>query len=171
MAWHSGKPADSDFLSASVQHIRENFAELEPLHPHIAELVDLTALQPHIATILDSRIVDHNLDVTDPPNGWYVRWDNGLQICSVRIDVGEYTSTRTEQGITIYRWNATWTFPAVFLQVPHVLGTCSLGEQRLLETVVPEGAGGTREGINIFVNQISAFNSGYVNLIAVGRWK
>src|SRR5690606_6712357 len=45
MAWHSGKPADGDVLSASVRHIRENFAELEPLQPHIAGLVDLTALQ------------------------------------------------------------------------------------------------------------------------------
>jgi len=158
MAWHSGKPADNDFLSASVQHIRENFAELEPL-------------QPHIAAILDSRIVEHNLDVDNPPNGYYVRWDNGLQICSVRIDVGEYTDTSTQQGITIYRWNEIWTFPAAFLQVPRVSGTCSLGMSRLFDTVSPSSTRNTRFDIRIYANQITAFNSGYVDLIAVGRWK
>src|SRR5690606_22878895 len=90
MAWHSGKPADGDLLSASAQYIRENFAELEPLQPHVAELVDLTALQPHvtelvdltalqphIAALLDSRIVE----MSSNSNGTYVRWENGLQIC------------------------------------------------------------------------------------------
>jgi len=24
------------------------------------------------------RIVDHNLDVVDPPNGYYARWENGF---------------------------------------------------------------------------------------------
>src|SRR5690606_21744259 len=104
MAWHSGKPADNDFLSASVQHIRENFAELEPLHHHVAELVDLTALHPHTAELVDltalhpyidallsSRIVEMGSNA----NGEYVRWENGLQICfhtgpTVSVDASSY---------------------------------------------------------------------------------
>ena len=31
-----------------------------------------------------SRIVDHNLDVASPPNGYYARWENGLQVCFLR---------------------------------------------------------------------------------------
>src|SRR5690606_10509630 len=66
MAWHSGKPADNDFLSVSVQHIRENFAELEPLQPHVADLVDLTALQPHVAELVDlTALQPHVAELVD----------------------------------------------------------------------------------------------------------
>src|SRR5690606_4441437 len=98
MAWHSGKPTDSDFLSASVQHIRENFAELEPMQPHVAELVDLTALQPHIAALLDSRIVEMGSN----SNGEYVRWENGLQVCFTRLTTSANQDT-------------LWTLPAAFI--------------------------------------------------------
>src|SRR5690606_39021258 len=127
MAYDPTIPALENYISDDIPKIMANFAELA-----------------------GSRIVDHNLDVADPPNGRYVRWDNGLQICSVRIDVGEYTSTRTEQGITIYRWTETWTFPAVFLQAPHVSGACSLGEYRLLDTVSLSGSGVTRSNIGFY---------------------
>jgi len=135
MAWHSGKPADNDFLSVSVQHIRENFAELEPLHPHIAELVDLTtlhphitelvdltALQPHVAALLDSRIVDHNLDVADPPNGWYVRGANGLQMCYfLRVSSGR-SITAAFGALFSDIHVQQWTFPAAFSVAPLTLG-------------------------------------------------
>src|SRR5690606_3606120 len=97
MAWHSGKPADNDFLSASVRHIRENFAELEPLHPHVAELVDLTALQPHVAALLDARIVEMGSNA----NGTYVRWENGLQVC--------WRSRLTLPRMSDSQAYATWT--------------------------------------------------------------
>src|SRR5690606_30553466 len=87
MAWHSGKPADSDFLSTSVQHIRENFAELEPLHPHIAAL-------------LNSRIVEMGSNA----NGEYVRWESGLQVCYHRLNIGNPSGV---QGFS-------WTYPAAF---------------------------------------------------------
>lgn len=106
MAWHSGKPADNDTLAASAKYIRENFAELEPLHQHADELIDLTALQPHaselvdllalhpyISVLLSSRIVDHNLTAVDPPGGWYVRWQNGLQIIMAQVTVDTTADT------------------------------------------------------------------------------
>lgn len=122
MAWYSGKPADGDLLSASAQYIRENFAELEPLQPHVAELVDLTALQPHVAALLDSRIVDHNLDVADPPSGYYVRFENGLQVCWHIVSDARATTTVTGP---LYRDDAVmmWTFPAAFITSPAVYGT------------------------------------------------
>src|SRR5690554_1482865 len=39
--------------------------------------------------LLDSAIIDHNLNVSSPPNGYYVRYANGLQIC-----FGTYTEDR-----------------------------------------------------------------------------
>src|SRR5690606_2261924 len=112
MAWHSGKPADNDFLSASVQHIRENFAELEPLQPHVAELVDLTVLHPHVAALLDSRIVE----VGSNANGEYVRWENGLQIC---VHTGP-TFSVDASSYEFYQWSQ---FPASFDEVWVVLGS------------------------------------------------
>src|SRR5690606_38539974 len=95
MAWHSGKPADSDFLSASVRHIRENFAELEPL-------------QPHIAAILDSRIVGMGSN----SNGTYVRWENGLEVCFGR---------RTASWVNNIVLSSFWTFPAAFMDANYVV--------------------------------------------------
>jgi|SRR5690606_1025083 len=125
MAWHSGKPADSDLLSASAQYIRENFAELEPLQPHVAELVDLAALQPHVAALLDSRIVDHNLDVADPPNGWYIRLATGLQLC---LTASHTIDTIDESVGGMVAATGQWVLPAPFSSVEYyadfsVIGT------------------------------------------------
>lgn len=40
----------------------------------------LKPFEGHTQQVLDSRIVDHNLDVVDPPNGWYVRYDSTVQM-------------------------------------------------------------------------------------------
>lgn len=41
--------------------------------------------------LTDSRIVEHNLTVSDPSNGWYIRWNNGLQVCwgSIMLDISD----------------------------------------------------------------------------------
>src|SRR5690606_33220294 len=110
---------------ASAQYIRENFAELEPLQPHIAELVDLTALHPHITELTDltalhpyidallsSRIVDHNLDVADPPNGYYVRFENGLQVVFGEVALGSISLSAS--GSVYASPDLTVTLPAAF---------------------------------------------------------
>jgi len=65
---------------------------------------------------LDShRIVDHNLDVVNPPNGYYVRWENGLQVCwnyQTMDNPNPGTSGwHTEEG------ELSWTYPAAFAEV------------------------------------------------------
>ena len=42
---------------------------------------DLIKIKENFLELNGSRIVEHNLDVANPPNGYYVRWENGLQIC------------------------------------------------------------------------------------------
>ena len=55
-----------------------------------AEAVDINNL-------FDVAIVEHNLNVSSPSNGYYVRWDNGLQVCflsdtrTVDIDISSST--------------------------------------------------------------------------------
>src|SRR5690606_8134698 len=97
----------NDLLSISVQHIRENFAELEPLQPHVDALVDTAALAPHVAALLDSRIVEMGSN----SNGEYVRWENGLQICFVRGVA--FSGDGTSDVKTGY-----WTHPAEFASPP-----------------------------------------------------
>jgi len=42
---------------------------------------DLDRIKDNFSLLEDAQIVEHNLDVSDPDNGYYVRWENGLQIC------------------------------------------------------------------------------------------
>lgn len=69
------------------------------------EFGDLRPLIPHVEALLDSRIVDHNLDVGDPPNGWYVRYDSGLQ---------KFFVFRTITGVTTIARGSVfaWTSPS-----------------------------------------------------------
>ena len=184
MAWHSGKPADNDFLSASVQHIRENFAELEPLQPHVAELVDLTALQPHvaelvdltalqphIAALLDSRIVEHNLDLADPSNGYYVRWENGLQVCWKTGLLAQYNNSN--------RLATGWVFPAEFADADYSLSLMPVWVSGDMATYSTTGRGfyideatKSTDGVWIWV-LVGSAESGdtiHVDALAVGRW-
>lgn len=66
-------------------------------------------LLPHVTEILDSRIVDHNLDVVDPPTGYYVRYECGKQECwrLVDVDLGDETEQR-------------FSFPVGFNRLPSV---------------------------------------------------
>lgn len=107
MAYNPNVPAPDNLVQDDIAAMRDNFRHLDPLAQAVGELqtvsglaqvVDelqtvselaqitddlqvVSALAPYVQALLDSRIVDHNLDVADPPNGWYVRWDNGLQVC------------------------------------------------------------------------------------------
>lgn len=56
-----------------------------------------------------SGVVDYNLDVTDPADGYYMRWENGLQIC-LHIATADYSGTA-------YRVDYNWSFPVNFTKV------------------------------------------------------
>ena len=156
MAWHSGKPADSDFLSASVQYIRENFAELEPL-------------QPYVAALLDSRIVEMGSN----SNGEYVRFENGWQVCWFANDPTPNFAARTEGAVSGYVHLDDWTYPAAFSARPSVVA-------------IGRGYVGSRAEISLNTSIINlstskaeirlwAWNQVNANVtilqIAIGRWK
>jgi len=191
MAWHSGKPADGDFLSVSVQHIRENFAELEPLQPHVAEivdltalqphvtelvdltalqphvteLVDLTALQPHIAALLDSRVVEMGSN----SNGTYVRWENGLQVCWFRRSTTGRSITAPFGALYSDQALQSWTFPAAFVSSPVFVGTSEGGADRH-PFVKPVSASATKLDYVCVAAQSGTLNM-LENLMAIGWWK
>ena len=80
MAYHPDIPTPTGVVQVELAQMRENFQHLGPLAQVVGELQAVSELAPYIQAILGSRIVDHNLDVVDPPNGWYVRYQNGLQV-------------------------------------------------------------------------------------------
>jgi len=181
MAWHTGKPADGDLLSVSAQYIRENFAELEPLQPHVAELVDLTALQPyvaelvdltalqpHIAALLDSRIVEMGSN----SNGTYVRWENGLQLCYVRI--GDFGPIDRPWG-TLYAGPSDgrqWTFPAAFVSIPVVVAFAGSTNNRAA-IAYQDNVSITQSSVNLNLARGTAddLTNFVIAAIAIGTWK
>src|SRR5690606_7916583 len=94
MAWNPNIPTVTNRVQDDLNAIRENFQHLD-----------------------GSRIVDHNLDVPNPPNGYYVRYACGLQICWHRWeqepleppDVGQVDRKRA--GVDVQ-------FPAAFAVAP-----------------------------------------------------
>lgn len=79
---------------------------------------DAATVQAGLDILAGSRIVDHNLDVADPENGYYMRGEDGWQVCwNESHDFQSGTvSTSMLQGLTVYRLSAprAWSFPAPF---------------------------------------------------------
>ena len=104
-------------------------------------------------------------------NGDYVRWGTGLQVCWATHDIPGYEDTASTQGLTFYRYVKRWTYPAEFLQPPAVTGNCSLGGTRSADTAVLSGSKPTTIDARFYLTNLIAFDSGYVTMIAIGRWK
>lgn len=123
----------------------------------------------------DARIVEHNLDVADPPNGYYVRWENGLQIVYTDDLILTYTSNSSLD-------NTTYSFPATFVSSPQAIcnyvgpvANFTPAEEELGILVV---FGASTTGITAIglkrINGLTDFIPGdtaNVDLIAIGRWK
>lgn len=75
-------------------------------------LEDLVKMKDNFNLLDDNQIVEHNLAIASPANGYYVRWNNGLQVCWYRWNQHPNEGdgvAHTRQG------NVTWTFPTSFL--------------------------------------------------------
>src|SRR5690606_37543853 len=142
------------------------------LAPVVEELQTVSGLAPYVQAILGSRIVDHNLDVANPPNGWYVRWENGLQAC-VRV-VGSLAlnmQTQARQNLTIYYDNTiSWTCPAAFVSPPFAMLTGDITGRGYLESFVTYNTSSTNT--NFAVEALMQSNTlDYASMFAIGGWK
>lgn len=52
----------------------------------ISDITDAETVHAMLRFMEGIQIVDHNLNQTNPPNGWYVKWANGLAVCWRRDD-------------------------------------------------------------------------------------
>ena len=90
MAYKPNIPQAGDLISESQSDILENFQALN-----------------------DSRITEHNLDISDPSNGYYVEYENGLLVCWINDLVLGY------EGFS-NRLEVDWTYPNSFNDKPHI---------------------------------------------------
>lgn len=100
------------------------------------------------------------------PTGEYVRYVNGLQICTARR---AGAAVETAVG-SIYRsGDITWTYPVAFASEPRLMASCA-GASNFWASVRPAGNGNTVSAIaRLFGFQSEAY-AWDVNFIAIGRW-
>ena len=124
--------------------------------------------------LTDSRIVEHNLDVANPPNGYYVRWENGLQVCWHGMNIGPPND-----------WGASytsgeWTLPAEFGDNLYVrfatAGQSEIGTDSVtgrLNAGMSRHVGSTPSSCrrSVRANGASPTTAASVFLLAIGRWK
>jgi len=183
MPWNPNVPNVINRVQDDLAAIRENFQHLDPLAPVVnelqavsglapvaGELQAVSALAPYVQALLDSRIVDHNLDVAAPPNGYYVRWQNGLQLCWTDI-VGWGQQEGNKE-------NDIWVFPAAFKERPHVAGFSESYNQYPVHFWIRQiRSDGNQIPFNESQVPISRYrlstpnNYERVHLLAIGRWK
>ena len=139
--------------------------------PDLANLIedDIPAIKENFVQLADSRIVDDNLDVASPSNGYYVQWDNGLMIVWDK-DENEYVTENSFSSFYI-TFSQKFTFPVSFISEPKVI---PLSE--LTTGSAPSFAGMKGNVTNIETGGIWAFSANSsakvkIYYIAIGRWK
>lgn len=128
-----------------------------------------------LLALSSAGIVEHNFDVSSPSNGYYVRWENGLQVCFK----SSLELTRDSNNYL----NGNWTFPASFSDVLSVVAlhenknmgdTYTPNDDEILTTSIRD-ISNTNASISLFrVNGKTDFQSEDTAIIAplsIGRWK
>jgi len=114
----SGLAQAVDELQAvsGLASVVEELQTVSGLAPVTGGLQAVSELAPYVQALLDSRIVEHNLDVPNPPTGYYVRYACGLQICWHRweqepLEPSSVQVDRKQSGVDVQ-------FPAAFAVAP-----------------------------------------------------
>lgn len=121
--------------------------------------------------LTDSRIVEHNLDVADPPNGYYVRWENGLQVCW-HSEVRRFPIEGTTVDGVFYYGQVLWNFPAVFLECRYAHMVVRT-HPRLILSALGSNALPVETRAYFFAISMGSIpeEDRQLGFIAIGRWK
>ena len=166
MAYNPDVPSFDNYGVEDLNKMRENFQILANI---ATRREDILSLAVETGDILDSRIVEHNLIILSPSNGYYVRWENGLQVCWYRQSV-------TGSGSSWATLN--WTYSAAFVERPIVVSApaeryvSGTGYTTQLYTVHAVDQMNTNSNIRYIYND--TFDSTVelvAHLLAIGRWK
>lgn len=162
----------------TTQEFKDKFDEMpEGIKQYINEVLT-EEIDAHMAESASKHITASGSN----DNGYYIRFDDGTQICMhtmVGSDFGLPTSavgSTTVQGLTFYRATQTpWNFPAPFVDTNYVLQIhtkSGLDGIRLnwvnhTGSKLPNRVSGLQ--IVSLYDDFSGFES--VDLVAIGRWK
>lgn len=170
---HSGH-ATTTALSSHLADLANPHAVTAAQIPYTSTVVgfDPALVSAGLDVLAGGRIVDHNLDVVDPPNGYYMRAENGWQMC--------WANPPDVEGISVEP-GGTYVLP----HYPHpanfsgAISVASVGGY-------PTNANGDRAyspllGYGTAIHWSSPFfkNKGnftvtrvvYLQFFAIGRWK
>lgn len=113
-----------------------------------------------------SRIVDHNLDVVDPENGWYWRAEDGRQVCRISgLEVEKGSNTNTQ-----------WSFPAAFFASTSYSVLVTVHWRESWAAAVPLIRRISGDYVRIWVydapGTVSTTSKGFkLDIAAIGKWK
>src|SRR5690554_5598304 len=96
MPYNADVPDYDNFGVQDLNDMRENFQILEDLANDKENILEISELAPYKNIIADNRIVEHNLDISNPSNGYYVRWENGLQVAIIASGQKTITGLHSE---------------------------------------------------------------------------
>lgn len=135
---------------------------------------DVATVQAGLDVLAGSRIVDHNLDVVDPPNGYYVRWENGLQVCLHVLLIPQSGSEwHVHQG------DYDWFPPVAFTGIWMAFGTAAntdanpASDSSVFENdkTIVRWYGSRMAFRAVWRATVWYTNNVQVSLFAIGRWK
>ena len=167
MAYNPDVPSFDNYGVEDLNKMRENFQILANI---ATRREDILSLAVETGDILDSRIVEHNLIILSPSNGYYVRWENGLQVCW-HSDVRRFP-IESKYGDTFYYGQVTWHFPAVFLdcRYAHMIVRT---QPRLILSALASNVLPVEEYVYFFAISTETIpeEDRQLGFIAIGRWK
>ena len=167
MSYNPNVPDFDNIAYDDLQKMKENFQILANI---ATSREDILSLAVEAGDILDSRIVEHNLNILSPSNGYYVRWENGLQVCW-HSEVRRFPIESTPDKVFYYD-QVTWYFPAVFLECRYahmVVRTYT----RLILSALGSNVLPVEERVQFFAISTGSIpeEDRQLGFIAIGRWK
>lgn len=132
--------------------------------------VTIPGLASNFNALADSRIVEQGSN----ENGWYWRWENGLQVCRHRVTISGWQGDGYKELINTVQW----IFPAAFIGIPFAVASGEAGGAlRFPET---KGIFVSRQANLQPVTGSSAYfhysyyiwgGTLWISYFAIGRWK
>lgn len=131
---------------------------------------NLNYMDQAIKQAFDTRIVEHNLDVSNPENGYYIRWENGLQVCW-HSEVRRFPIESISDN-TFYYGQVIWHFPAVFLECRYAHMVVRT-QPWIISSVLGSNVLPVEEYVLFFAISTRSIpeEDRQLGFIAIGRWK
>jgi hypothetical protein len=168
MSYNPNVPDFDNIAYDDLQKMKENFQILANI---ATSREDILSLAVEAGDILDSRIVEHNLNILSPSNGYYIRWENGLQVVFGEATLGDISMSAS--GSVYASPDLTVTLPAAFstgVYAWHVNADLGMGLSWAgLGTLSQISLGSIT--FRLFGGTALSHPNVRVSFFAIGRWK